>query len=81
MVIWSAAAIAALMGSLVLLALLRKHRRDIASTEPWTAGSSRFWQVNVLKPANYSSRGKLLLTVYWICVVLFMFAASKLASY
>ena len=47
--------------NVILVVRLRDHRTDLLSRQSFAEGNSRIWEVNVLNPRNYDSRGKRLL--------------------
>ena len=51
----------ALVGQCILLVRLREHRTDLRPHEHFGQGNSPIWQVNVLRPANYTPAGRRLL--------------------
>jgi len=50
--------------SILLLTKLREHRIDLSRGQSVFEGSSRVWQVNVLRPSNYTSEGRRILRWY-----------------
>jgi hypothetical protein len=62
------------VAQLIMLDALGKHRIDIRPNQSPYDGSSRIWQRNVMRFANYTPRGKRLLR--WCLVLQFAFGAT-----
>ena len=74
------------MMEIVLVGMLRAHRIDLRPHQGVEAGRSRIWQVNVLDPRNYDSRGKrllrwlVLLNVLSLAVIVWLVLSAGQAS-
>ena len=71
---WPLVAIAAIglpmLASMLLLTKLRDHRVDLSRGESMFEGSSRAWQVNVLRQSNYTREGRRILRWYILIQVI-----------
>jgi hypothetical protein len=65
------------VADLALIYWLAKYRVDLTPFNSPYEGASSVWQVNVLRPANYSKRGKRLLP--WLYLSLFITQVCLLA--
>jgi hypothetical protein len=53
----------------MILVRLREHRTDLQPTQSGFDGSSRIWQVNVMRRSNYTPSGQRLLQWYYLSLV------------
>lgn len=60
----SLVAIALFCWNWILFGKLREHRVDLLPHQHGGQGSSPVWQVNVLRPSNYTAAGRKLLPLY-----------------
>jgi hypothetical protein len=63
------AAVIPIFFSLILLPKLRAHRVDLEKGASGFDGASRAWQINVMRPSNYTPEGRRLLVWYYVAVI------------
>ena len=71
-------AFVALISLQIVLLRLVQHRVDLKSNQAVTDGSSRIWQVNVMRPSNYTIAGRRLLRWYYLLLVLWAVSLCSL---
>ena len=50
----------------IVLVWLGEHRTDVRRDQAVTDGKSSIWQVNVMRPSNYTPAGRRLLRWYYL---------------
>ncbi len=73
-------AFAILIALAMVFGHLAQHRVDVSGSELPAGGASRFWQINVGNPKNYSKTGRRLLVWFYLLLALWLAALVNLLA-